>query len=104
MDIRPLTDSYAVSPQITPEDVAGIAAAGFTTVICNRPDGEIPPDLRAAEIRTAVEAAGLSFVLNPVIGGAITMDNVMSWPIAPLATARRLSGRCRRRARCPRRN
>lgn len=87
MDIRPLTDSYAVSPQITPEDIAGIAAAGFTTVICNRPDGEIPPDLRAAEIRTAVEAAGLSFVLNPVIGGAITMDNVTTQGAA-IAAAR----------------
>lgn len=76
MDIRPLTDTYSVSPQITPEDVADIAAAGYTTVICNRPDGEIPPDLHADEIRAAVEGAGLSFVLNPVIGGAITMDNV----------------------------
>ncbi|WP_071798684.1 TIGR01244 family sulfur transferase [Natronohydrobacter thiooxidans] len=76
MDIRPLTDSYAVSPQIAPEDVAAIADAGYTTVICNRPDGEIPPEIRAAELRKAVEAAGLRFVLNPVIGGAITMENV----------------------------
>jgi protein tyrosine phosphatase (PTP) superfamily phosphohydrolase (DUF442 family) len=29
MDIRPLTDSYAVTPQITTEDVADIAAAGL---------------------------------------------------------------------------
>ncbi|MFN4057838.1 MAG: TIGR01244 family sulfur transferase [Roseinatronobacter sp.] len=78
MDIRPLTDTYAVSPQITPEDVAAIVAAGYTTVICNRPDGEIPPDLQADQIKAAVEAAGLSFCLNPVIGGAITMDNVTS--------------------------
>ncbi len=76
MDIRPLTDVYAVSPQITPEDVAAIVAAGFTTVVCNRPDGEIPPDLQATEIRKSVEAAGLKFVDNPVIGGAITLDNI----------------------------
>lgn len=76
MDIRPLTETYAVSPQITPEDVAEIAAAGFTTVVCNRPDGEIPADLQAVAIRKAVEDAGLRFVENPVIGGAITMDNV----------------------------
>jgi len=78
MDIRPLTDSYAVSPQIAPEDVAAIAEAGYATVVCNRPDGEIPPELRADEIRKAVEAAGLRFVLNPVIGGAITMENVQA--------------------------
>lgn len=76
MDIRPLTETYAVTPQITAEDVADIAAAGFKTVICNRPDGEIPPEYQSAAIRAAVETAGLSFVDNPVIGGAITMDNV----------------------------
>lgn len=76
MEIRPLTEDYAVSPQITPEDVAAIAEAGFTTLICNRPDGEIPADINAEAIRQQAEAAGLRFVLNPVVGGAITMDNV----------------------------
>ncbi len=76
MEIRPLTDGYAVSPQITPEDTDAIRDAGFTTVICNRPDGEVTPDLQADAIRRAVEAAGLQFVLNPVVGGAITMENV----------------------------
>jgi uncharacterized protein (TIGR01244 family) len=78
MDIRPLTESYAVTPQIAVEDIPAIKAAGFTTIVCNRPDGEIPPDLRAAPLRAAAEAAGLHFVENPVIGGAITMENVTS--------------------------
>jgi uncharacterized protein (TIGR01244 family) len=76
MDIRPLTDRYAVSPQITPGDLAAIKAAGYTTVIDNRPDGEIPPDLHTEVMRKAAEALGLSFVVNPVIGGALTMENV----------------------------
>lgn len=78
MDIRHITASYAVSPQIGPEDVAAIKAAGFVRVICNRPDAEIPADIRAERMRAAVEAEGLEFVLNPVIGGAITMDNVIA--------------------------
>ena len=65
MDIRPLSDAYAVSPQITPEDVPAIAAAGYTVVICNRPDGENPPELSAERLKAAVEAAGLVFVENP---------------------------------------
>lgn len=77
MEIRSLTEDYAVSPQITPEDVAAIAEAGFTTLICNRPDAEIPADINANAIRQQAEAAGLRFVLNPVVGGAITMDNVL---------------------------
>lgn len=76
MEIRNLTQDYAVSPQITPEDVGAIGAAGFACVICNRPDAEIPPEISAAKVRAAVEAAGLSWVENPVIGGAITMENV----------------------------
>lgn len=76
MDIRPLTEGYAVSPQIAAEEAAEIAAAGFKTVICNRPDGEVPPEFQADAIRAAVEAAGMTFVVNPVVGGAITQDNV----------------------------
>ncbi len=76
MDIRNLTEAYAVSPQIVPDDVAAIKAAGFTTVIDNRPDAEIPPDLRTDALRRAVEAAGLRFVANPVVGGAISDENV----------------------------
>ena len=76
MDIRPLTDSYAVSPQITQGDLATIKAAGYTTVIDNRPDAEISPDLHAGPMRAAAEALGLIFVINPVISGAMTMHNV----------------------------
>jgi uncharacterized protein (TIGR01244 family) len=76
MDIRPLTESYAVSPQITPGDLPAIKAAGFATIIDNRPDGEIPPDLHSGTMRAAAEALGLAFVVNPVVGGALTLDNV----------------------------
>lgn len=76
MDIRPLTPDYAVSPQIEPGHLAAIKAAGYTTIIDNRPDGEIPPHLHTDAIRAAAQAAGLAFVANPVIGGALTMQNV----------------------------
>jgi len=76
MDIRSLTPTYAVSPQIELADLPAIKAAGFTTVVDNRPDGEIPPHLHADAMRLAAEALGLTFVANPVIGGALTMDNV----------------------------
>lgn len=76
MDIRPLTPGYAVSPQITPEDLPAIKAAGYVTLIDNRPDGEIPPNLHADEMRAAAESLGLAFIANPVVGGAITEDNV----------------------------
>jgi uncharacterized protein (TIGR01244 family) len=76
MDIRALTPSYAVSPQIAPEDMAQIRAAGYTTVINNRPDAEIPPHLRDAAMRAAAAAAGLAYVVNPIVSGALTAENV----------------------------
>lgn len=76
MEIRPLTETYAVSPQIALEDVAALKTAGFTIVIDNRPDAEIPAPIHAAAMRAAVLAAGMDFVDNPVVSGQITQDNV----------------------------
>lgn len=66
MDIRKLTPAYAVSPQIDPEDMPAIAAAGYTTVINNRPDMEIPPSHHAEVMQAAAQAAGLTLVTLPV--------------------------------------
>lgn len=78
MDIRALTPAYAVSPQVAPEDFAAIKAAGYVTVINNRPDAEVPAHLHTDPMRAAAEAAGLTYVVNPVIGGAITEGNVVA--------------------------
>lgn len=66
MDIRPLSPKFAASPQIGVEDIPEIVAAGYTTIICNRPDAEVPPSHYAATISAAATAAGLTFIVNPV--------------------------------------
>jgi uncharacterized protein (TIGR01244 family) len=76
MEIRHLTDLYAVSPQILPEDVATLKAAGFVRVICNRPDGEIPEALHASQMRKIVESAGMDFVDNQVVPGNFSPEIV----------------------------
>lgn len=76
MDIRPLTPAYAVSPQIDPSDLPAIAAAGFKTVINNRPCAEIPPDLQNEAMKQAAQAAGLRFVTLPVTHATLNMDTV----------------------------
>lgn len=76
MQYRQITDDYAVSPQITPGDVAAIKAAGFKSVICNRPDDEQPDQPSADLVKAAVEAAGLAFRFIPVVSGQMTADNV----------------------------
>jgi uncharacterized protein (TIGR01244 family) len=76
MDIRRITPDYAVSPQIAPEDIPEIVAAGFKTVINNRPDAEVPVELSSEVLRIAAEAAGLRFVDNQVSHQTLTPDRV----------------------------
>ena len=74
MDIRPLTDRYAVSPQIDPEDLPAIAAAGYKMVINNRPCEEIPPSHQADVMETTVRAAGLDYVVLPITHATLGPD------------------------------
>jgi uncharacterized protein (TIGR01244 family) len=76
MDIRQITPDYAVTPQIEPADMPSIAAAGFRTIICNRPDAEVPHELSAAVMRIAAEAAGIGFVEIPVTHQTLDMSMV----------------------------
>ncbi|MEM1273671.1 MAG: TIGR01244 family sulfur transferase [Pseudomonadota bacterium] len=76
MDLRWIVDGYAVAPQLTPSDMSTLAAQGVKTVICNRPDSEVPPDLQAAEVQKAAELAGLVYIYNPVVGFGMSPDAI----------------------------
>ena len=76
MQFNKLSETYTVSPQITPADVATIAAQGYKTIICNRPDPEVPADCTAAAIRAAAETAGLGFYENPFDAHSFCMQTV----------------------------
>ena len=76
MDIRPLSPAYAVSPQIAVEDIPAIVDAGYKTIICNRPDAEVPPTHQADAIGEAAKAAGLAFVLIPVTHQGLNLDMI----------------------------
>ena len=76
MDPRQLTPTYSVSPQISVEDMPAIAAAGFTMVICNRPDTEVPPSHQAATIGAAAREAGLDFEVLELTHQTMTPENI----------------------------
>ena len=66
MQIFQLTESLSVAAQIAPQDISNLATRGFTVVVCNRPDGEVPGQATMDEIEAACNAAGLLFVRYPV--------------------------------------
>ena len=79
MDIKPITESFAVSPQIEPKDVAEIAKLGFRAIMCNRPDGEAADQPLFAQVEEAAREAGLETVFLPVISGRLTDDDLIAF-------------------------
>lgn len=69
---RRLNDAISVAPQIAPTDVPAIKAAGFATIVNNRPDGEAADQPPGDAIRAVAEAAGLRYVAVPFAGGQLT--------------------------------
>jgi uncharacterized protein (TIGR01244 family) len=68
-DIRPVTDAFAVAPQLSSSDLAAAAALGYRLVINNRPDAEAPGQPTADEMGAAARSLGLDYVHIPVVGG-----------------------------------
>jgi len=64
-----VTSDFAVSAQISVEDVARAAAAGFRTIVNNRPEGEAASQTPGAEIAAAAAAHGLEYRALPYSSG-----------------------------------
>ena len=76
MEIKRIDDHVSVSGQISPEDIPALKAAGFTTIVNNRPDGEAPEQPPGAEIEAAAKAAGLGYVFIPLGREGVSPDMV----------------------------
>lgn len=100
MEIRLITDNFAVSGQLAPEDVAGVAAQGYKSLICNRPDNESDGQPEYAAVAEAAQAAGLKVYFIPVIGGQMTQANVDEMAAALEAAPQPVLAYCRSGARC----
>lgn len=99
MQIRQITEDYSVAPQIGLEHVPLIKAAGFRSLISNRPDSEdgaVPHDTIAA----AAKAAGLEFRYIPVVSGGMTRENVDDQAAALAALPKPVLAYCRSGTRC----
>ena len=94
------TEQFATAPQISPQDMAAIAAHGFHTVINNRPDGEGGPDQPTSQaMAQAAQAAGLAYHYLPVISGQITPAQVSEFATLVKAAPGPVLAFCRSGAR-----
>jgi sulfide:quinone oxidoreductase len=81
MNPKKIDRNLSVSEQITSQDIAAIARAGFKSVICNRPDGEGADQPVFAEIETAATAAGLAAEYLPIVSGKVTDDDAAEFGV-----------------------
>ena len=93
--IRRIDDRISVAPQIQPEDVAEIAAAGFTAIVNNRPDEEESGQPSGAEIRAAAEAAGLAYSEIPVTQSGFSHPQIDAMAAALAASPGPVLAYCR---------
>ena len=100
LPLQALTPDVCVAPQLTPEAMAEAAAAGFRSVVNNRPDFEHGPDQPpSADIEAAARAAGLEYRHLPVSGDYQTPEQVAAMAALLAELPRPLLMFCRSGAR-----
>lgn len=77
-----LTPNLSVAPQLTEQDLEEAAAAGFKTVINNRPNGEAPDQPRGEDLAAAAKRLGLTYKHIPVVPGQLSNDQVQAFRAA----------------------
>jgi len=76
LELKRINEHVSVSPQISPDDVAAIKAAGFVAIVNNRPDGESPDQPPSAVIGKAAHDAGLAYHYIPLGREGVTPEMV----------------------------
>ena len=98
-NVTHISADFAISPQITTAQLAQLKAAGFTTVICNRPDHEEGGQPTFAEVKAAAEAAGLDAHHIPIRPGQATEADVAAFDTAVTTAKGKVLAYCRSGAR-----
>lgn len=79
MQAKAISNSLSVSEQVRSADIAAIAAAGFRSIICNRPDGEGADQPSFAEIAAAAKERGIEAAYLPVVSGKVSDEDAQAF-------------------------
>lgn len=70
--VRQMSEQFAVTGQIRPDQLAELKERGYTSIVALRPDNEGGDQPSAAQIEAAAKALGLSFAYIPVSSATIS--------------------------------
>ncbi|MFY7865419.1 TIGR01244 family sulfur transferase [Roseateles sp.] len=103
LPIQALTPDFCVAPQLGPHAMAEAAAAGFRSVINNRPDFEGGPDQpSSAQMEASAQAAGLEYRHLPVNGAYQSPEEIEQFKQLLQSLPRPILAFCRSGARSTR--
>ena len=67
--VHRLTPAFGVADQLDADDIAALAAQGWRSLLCNRPDGEAAEQPDSIELARAARSHGLAWRHVPVVSG-----------------------------------
>jgi sulfide:quinone oxidoreductase len=74
-----VTQNLSVSPQISVDMLDDIKAAGFTQIICNRPDGESLDQTDFSIIEKRASELGLVIIHQPITPPTLNAQNAQAF-------------------------
>lgn len=95
MELKKLTGTFAVSPQIRVADLAALREMGFRAIICNRSDGEGADQPTFTEIEQAARQLGMEAHYLPVEFGKVSDQDAERFRDYLATLARPLLAYCR---------
>jgi sulfide:quinone oxidoreductase len=81
-ELIPLSPGLSVTGRLDRAEIDALAQAGVRTIVNNRPDGEDPGQVPAAEARRLAEAHGIAYHHIPITAASLTRADVDAFAAA----------------------
>lgn len=95
MNVRQITDTFSVSPQIAEADIETLKDRGFRSLICNRPDGEQEDQPDFTRITDAAQSLGMAIRHIPITGAPVAPEDVAAFAAALTEMPKPILAYCR---------
>ena len=94
-ELIPLGPGLSATGRLDRADIEALARTGVRTIVNNRPDGEDPGQLSAAEARRLAEALGLAYHHIPVTAATLSRADVDAFAAVLREAATPVVAHCR---------
>jgi uncharacterized protein (TIGR01244 family) len=94
-ELFPLAPGLSVAGRLDRADIDALARAGVRTIVNNRPDGEDPGQLPAAEAKQLAAAHGIAYHHIPITAATLTRADVDAFAATLRDAAQPVVAHCR---------